>query len=129
MFISIETNRRVNPFATYRDSEGTTYPRMPTHLYTEIPDPTPPEDYTDETYYRTEQDEAPYVVFTKKSQEQLDALFNSKIKQQIAGIEAGQSRAVREAALGQPAYLQQLEAQIQALRVQLIPEPAEPEAP
>jgi hypothetical protein len=129
MFISIETNRRVNPFATYRDSEGTTYPRMPEHLYQEIMEPFPPEDYTDETYYRTEQDSSPYVVFTRKSDDQLRELGNSKIKSQIAAIEAGQARAVREAALGDPNYLTQLEAQIQALREQLIPEPAEPEAP
>jgi len=126
MFISIETNRRVNPYAPYKDSEGTTYPRMPAHLYTEIPDPTPPEDYTDETYYRTEQDDAPYVIYTKKSQEQLDQLTNSKLKAQIAAIEAGQARAVREAALGDTTYLTQLEAQIQALRVQLKPEPVQP---
>ena len=126
MFISIETQKRVNPYATYRDSEGTTYPRMPANLYTEIPDPTPPEDYTDETYYRTEQDEAPYVIYTKKSADQLNQLHNGKIKAQIASIEAGQARAVREAALGSTTYLTQIEAQIQALRVQLIPETVQP---
>ena len=126
MFISNTTQKRVNPYAPFTDSEGTTYPRMPENLYTEIPDPTPPEDYTDETYYRTEQDEAPYVIFTRKSTEQLDALFNSKIKQQIVSIEAGQARAVREAALGNTTYLTQIEAEIAALRVQLKPEPVQP---
>lgn len=125
----IKDNKRCNPYAPYTDEQGTTYPRMPEHLYSEIPDPTPPEDYSDETYYRTEQDDAPYVIYTKKSQDQLDALFNSKLKAQIAAIEAGQARAVREAALGDTSHLTQIEAQIQALRVQLKPEPAEPEAP
>ena len=123
MFISNTTQKRVNPYAPYQDSEGTTYPRMPAHLYTEIPDPTPPEDYTDETYYRTEQDDAPYVVYTRKSTEQLDALFNSKIKQQIVSIEAGQARAVREAALGNTQHLQDIETAVVLLRGQLKPEP------
>ena len=123
MFISNTTQKRVNPYAPYQDSEGTTYPRMPSDLYTEIPDPTPPEDYTDETYYRTEQDEAPYVIFTRKSTEQLDALFNSKIKQQIVSIEAGQARAVREAALGNTQHLQDIETAVVLLRGQLKPEP------
>ena len=119
----IKDNKRCNPYAPYQDSEGTTYPRMPSDLYTEIPDPTPPEDYTDETYYRTEQDEAPYVIFTRKSTEQLDALFNSKIKQQIVSIEAGQARAVREAALGNTQHLQDVETAVVLLRGQLKPEP------
>ena len=123
MFISNTTQKRVNPYAPYQDSEGTTYLGMPAHLYTEIPDPTPPEDYTDETYYRTEQDEAPYVIFTRKSTEQLDALFNSKIKQQIVSIEAGQARAVREAALGDTQHLQDIETAVVLLRGQLKPEP------
>ena len=126
MFISNTTQKRVNPYAPFTDSEGTTYPRMPSDLYTEIPDPTPPEDYTDETYYRTEQDEAPYVIFTRKSTEQLDALFNSKIKQQIVSIEAGQARAVREAALGNTQHLQDIETAVVLLRGQLKPEPVQP---
>ena len=99
---------------------------MPSDLYTEIPDPTPPEDYSDETYYRTEQDDAPYVIYTKKSVEQLDALHNSKIKQQIASIEAGQARAVREAALGNTQHLQDIETAVVLLRGQLKPEPVQP---
>jgi hypothetical protein len=122
MFISTTTQRRVNPYAPFVDADGTTYPRMPESLYTEIPDP-PRGD--DETQYTTEIDEPPYVVITDKSQEQLDQLHNSKIKAQIAQIEAGQARAVREAALGQPQYLQALEQQIQDLRAQLKPEPVQ----
>lgn len=53
------------------------------------------------------------------NQEVADAQHNASIKAQIAAIEAGQARAVREAALGDPTYLQQIEAQIQALREQL----------
>lgn len=89
MFISTTTQKRVNIYATYVSPEGTTYPRMPAHLYTEIPDPTPPEDYTDETYYRTEQDEAPYVIYTKKSVEQIAQVMQQKAKaQRSAQVEA-----------------------------------------
>jgi hypothetical protein len=89
MFISNTTQKRVNIYAPYTDSEGTTYPRMPESLYTEIPDPTPPQDYTDETYYRTEQDETPYVVFTKKSEEQIAQVMQQKAKaQRSAQVEA-----------------------------------------
>lgn len=38
---------------------------------------------------------------------------------QILALEAGQARAVREAALGSPAYLQAIETQIVTLRAQL----------
>jgi hypothetical protein len=126
MFISNTTQKRVNIYAPYTDSEGTTYPRMPENLYTEIPDPTPPQDYTDETYYRTEQDDAPYVVYTKKSEAQLDQLHNAKVKAQIAAIEAGQARAVREAALGNTQHLQDIETAVVLLRGQLKPEPVQP---
>ena len=122
MFINTETQKRINPYAPFTDANGTRHTRMPAHLYTEIPDPV---QGNDETQYTTEIDDSPYVIITDKSPEQLDQLHNSKIKQQIAAIEAGQARAVREAALGDPAYLTQLEAQIQTLRVQLIPEPVQ----
>lgn len=48
---------------------------------TEIAEPTPPADYSEDTYYRTEQDDAPYVVYTKKSAEQIAAVRWEKIKQ------------------------------------------------
>ena len=37
----------------------------------EVQEPVAPEDYSDKLYYRTEQDEAPYVVYTRKSDEQI----------------------------------------------------------
>jgi len=46
----------------------------------ELPDPVPPSDYSEGTYYRTEQDEAPYVVYTKKSPEQLEQVKVAKAK-------------------------------------------------
>lgn len=47
---------------------------------TEIPDPEPPVDYSEETYYRSELDEPPYVIYTKKPDELLATLRWEKIK-------------------------------------------------
>jgi hypothetical protein len=82
MFIWKDTLKRCNPAAKYTSPDGTRYTRVPADLYEEIPDPIPPADFSDETYYRTEQDDAPYVVFTRKSDEQLAAIWWEKVKQQ-----------------------------------------------
>ena len=37
----------------------------------EVQEPSAPEDYSEKLYYRTEQDEYPYVVYTRKSDEQI----------------------------------------------------------
>src|SRR5574343_525505 len=50
---------------------------------------------------------------------QKEATRVAAIKAQIKALEDGQDRAVREAALGNTTYLQQIEDQIQALRAQL----------
>ena len=87
----IRDNKRFNIYASATIA-GVTYPNftspeLRTQLgITEIPDPTPPADYTEETYFRTEQDDAPYVVYTKKSQEQLDELAAQKEAQRIASL-------------------------------------------
>jgi hypothetical protein len=80
MFIWKSNQRRCNPAAKYTSPDGTRYTRVPADLYEEIADPIPPADYSDETYYRTEQDDAPYVVFTRKSDEQLAEVRWNKLK-------------------------------------------------
>ena len=82
MFIWKSNQKRCNPYASYTDENGTRFTRVPADLYEEIHDPVPPADYSDETYYRTEQDDAPYVIFTKKSDEQIAAVWWEKVKQQ-----------------------------------------------
>lgn len=47
---------------------------------TEIAEPVPPADFSDDLYYRTEQDDAPYVVYARKSDEQIAAVRWTKIK-------------------------------------------------
>lgn len=74
-------------------------------------------DKPDERYfYVSEIEEAPWIVSVPKPQAQLDQIFNAEVLQKIAALEAGQSRAVREAALGSTARLKAIGEQIAALR-------------
>ena len=76
------TRKRINAFALYTDGNGTRYVNAPPTIVEWIPDPQPPEDYSEETYFRTEQDDAPYVVYTRKSDEYLlERAKERKLKQ------------------------------------------------
>lgn len=83
MFIFKDTLKRgpAYPESTpYTAPDGTRHDRTPRELLTEIADPLPPADYSEDTHYRTEQDEAPYVVYTRKSDEQIAAAALSRTK-------------------------------------------------
>lgn len=81
MFIDSTTQRRVNIYAPYKGfSKLDTQEIRERAGVIEIPDPTPPVDYSEDLYYRTEQDDAPYVVYTRKSPEQITSVLSSKIK-------------------------------------------------
>jgi hypothetical protein len=80
MFVNKLTQKRCNPFSPFTSEDGTRYNQMPADLYEEIPDPTPPEDYSDDTYYRVEVEVAPYVTYTRKSDEQIAAVRWEKLK-------------------------------------------------
>lgn len=74
MFIFKDTKKRGPAYPSitpYTDQVGTRYPGIPQELLEEIPEPLMPEDYTQDTYWRTEQDEAPYVIYTRKSEEMI----------------------------------------------------------
>lgn len=81
MFIRNSKRFNIHASATI---DGVTYPNFLSPELrgqlgiTEIADPAPPADYSEETYYRTEQDDSPYVVFTKKSAEQIKQQENVK---------------------------------------------------
>lgn len=93
MFID-SNQRRLNIWAPYEAADGTRYGNLTDPAVremlgvVEIPDPQPPEDYSEETYYRTEQDDAPYVVFTRKSDEQIEQARKARIQAQIDSMEA-----------------------------------------
>ena len=88
MFILNE--KRINIHAPFTTSEGVTYgnltdPEVRNQLgVIEVSEPIPPEDYSESTYYRTEQDEAPYVVYARKSDEQIAEVVLTKAKQERA---------------------------------------------
>ena len=101
MFIN-DQGKRVNPYAPV-ELDGVRYPSYPLHLLTEIPDPQPPEDYSEETYYRTEQGEAPYVVYTKKSDEQIAQIQQAKVNaQSLAYLASTDWMVIRAAEGGTP---------------------------
>lgn len=80
MFIDQDTQKRVNIYAPYAGRSKLDTPEIRAEVgVIEIADPVPPEDFSDETYYRTEQDDAPYVIFTRKSAEQLRQVELSKL--------------------------------------------------
>lgn len=88
MFILNE--KRINIYAPFTTPEGVTYgnltdPTVRNQLgVIEVTESPPPEDYSNDLYYRTEQDEVPYVVYTRKSNEQIAASAMTKAKQERA---------------------------------------------
>lgn len=85
MFIDQETNLRVNIYAQYKEFSKLDTPEIRAKAgVIEIAEPTLPEDYSEDTYYRIEQDAAPYVVFTRKSDEQIAEVMRRKAKEQRA---------------------------------------------
>lgn len=93
MFILNE--KRINIYAPFTTPEGVTYGNLTDPAVRdqigviEVSEPTPPEDYSESTYYRTEQDEAPYVVYTRKSDEQIAEAALNEAKQERAQAVAG----------------------------------------
>lgn len=83
----ILNKKRINIYAPFTTNDGIQYVNLLSEDtrrvlgVKEIQEPVAPEDYTEETYYRTEQDEAPYVIYTKKPEEQLQQIQQNKINQ------------------------------------------------
>lgn len=120
--ISIDKNTRlrVNAFALFIDVDGTRYPQYPKDRIEWVEPTAPPADYSDETYYKTEQDDAPYVIYTPKEPEQLKRLRNSKRKDRMEKLESKQMRALREAILtGDKTKLQKIDDDIAVIRAEL----------
>ena len=118
----IKDGKRINIYAPIVDG-GIKYPNATDPVIrvklgiSEIPDPTPPVDYDEDTYYKTEQETEPYVIYTKKEKIQLKQQRNAKRKARIEEIESKQMRALREAILsGDKVKLQEIEDTIVAIR-------------
>lgn len=81
----IDSNQtRINIYAPFTSADGIRYPDLRDEALraqlgiTEIADPVAPEDFSDELYFRTEQDTAPYIVYTKKPDEMIAATQAAK---------------------------------------------------
>jgi hypothetical protein len=84
IYIDSETKRRGNIYYTHKGFSRLHTPEIRARAgVVEIAEPTPPEDYSDEFYYRTEQDDAPYVVYTRKSDEQIAEVMLRKFEQAL----------------------------------------------
>ena len=100
-YIDEDTRQRVNIHATFKGFSKLDTPEIRERAgVIEVADPTPPEDFSDDTYYVTHQNEAPYVVYTRKSDEQIAQAKNAKLQQQIDAEEGKYPRAIREFMLG-----------------------------
>lgn len=84
MKISIrkDTKQRINAFAAYTDENGTRYPTVPPEVFEWVEPPAPPAGYLENPshYYVTEQDDAPFVVYTRKADEQIAEATLAKVK-------------------------------------------------
>lgn len=100
----IYQGKRINIYAPFTAPDGShgwdlSLPQHRTHWgISEVPEPEAPADYSEDTYYRTEQDEAPYVVYTRKSAEQIAVTTRSKLQAQMTALDGGDpmARAMRE---------------------------------
>ena len=77
MFIFKDTLKRCNPYQPYKDAQGTQYTKVPAELYEEIPDPVRGDDAFN---YNQEIEDAPYLIVTPKSQEQIDAVLAERAR-------------------------------------------------
>lgn len=107
MFIDSTSGKLVNIDARFTTPEGTTYGnlRNPEDRVTvgvvEIDEDPMPEDFSDETHFRTEDWEAtqrPYICYPRKPDEMIAATQRAKVQAQIDALEGSNpmARATRE---------------------------------
>ena len=65
------TGKRVNAFAEFTDADGTVHHQVPQHILQWVAEPALPADYSPETHDRIEVADAPYVVYQRKTDEQI----------------------------------------------------------
>ena len=101
MVITKDTKKRVNPSAP-AEINGVRYPSYPLELLEEIPDPVPPSD--DVTFYvYQEHDEEPYSTWTRKSEEEIQAIQQERLNQKsLAYLASTDWMAIRAAEGGTP---------------------------
>jgi hypothetical protein len=89
----ILNDKLINIYAPFETAEGVRYANLTSQEVrdalgvVEMSEPAPPEDYSEDTYYRTEQPDVPYIVYARKSDEQIAAILATKIQAQIDVLE------------------------------------------
>lgn len=84
-----DTKKRANEFAAYTDANGTSYPWVPRDLLEVVDLPAPPEDYSPDTHDTREIQDYPYVVYPRKSDEQIEQVRKAKVQAQIDAMDGG----------------------------------------
>ena len=121
MYIFKTTKLRANQYARYVDEQGTQYPQVPMELLEEIPDPARG---NDEIEYTQEINEAPYIIITPKSPEQLDAQNIAKTNAQSLAYLAETDWMVTRFAEGGAALSAEVKAKRQAARDAIVHVPS-----
>lgn len=62
--------------------------------YQEVVVNTRPDDYSEKLYYRTEQSEAPYVIYTRKSDEQIAQMHAAEIEEKKKRVREARERVI-----------------------------------
>lgn len=75
-----DNKKRINAFAAYTDEAGTRYPTVPPEVFEWVEPPAPPSDYliNPSHYTVSEVDDLPYVVYTRKNDEQIATMLLAK---------------------------------------------------
>jgi hypothetical protein len=89
-------NIRINIYAPHTDANGTRYGNLTDPAIrealgvVEVADPTPPDEYLThpQRWFRVEQDDAPYVVYTRKSDEQIAEMERPVVPQAVSRFQA-----------------------------------------
>jgi len=108
-------NKRINIDAPHTTEDGVTYANLRDPCVrlalgvAELADPPQPADYSDKLYFRTEQDDAPYVVYTRKPDEMIAqgelAETNAKALSYLASTDWYVTRSVETGAVIPPDIL------------------------
>ena len=96
-----KTGKRINPYSNI-EVEGVTYYgnilQFPDILSTlgihEIEEPVVPDEYDQEFWYKQEVDESPYVIYTKKSDDQIEEIKRNRLQLQIDALERNSNLSV-----------------------------------
>jgi hypothetical protein len=129
----IRNEKRFNIYSS-QEIDGVTYPSFTDPALreqlgiTEIADPVQPEDYFEDVYDRNEYEEAPFVIYTKKSDEQIAQMMQAKLNAQSLAYLASTDWMAIRASEGGKAMTEEVKTKRQEARNSIVL-PAEQETP